>query len=344
MAKNNIYKKKSKDIICTYSAIEQKRHGIAGPLKCLIVFLGIFPFTFLALELYSCFAKRISGEDFKKCMFLITGVLSAIMLICIVKFVIRIFYVFIIDEAGNVYRLRISNFWYKIKNQTVLLNPMETSMGRTMRIFYMISNIKLVLDNITDTVTYEELIAMGKLYKFENISDIKVTERKIVFRARVNGAEIDKYIKIERVYENDCQLIHAIRGQDIPEKESATDIIKEITSDKTPVKKLIRFTVRWTCVMAWIAVIALSNDLGKLSRINAGEYKKGTIEVLDKNNKNEVIKKEAYISVKNESDYFYVDSYGKAYAPVLIIYGAVEFMYALNKVIDMLNNLINRKY
>lgn len=320
--------------IFTYSAIEQKRHGIAGPGKCLMIFLGIFPFVPLCLALISCFVMKIEDKTYKAGMFAASFILAAVMLTCMFFWIKRIFYVFIIDDKECLYRLKISNFWYKIKNQTFMLNPMGTSGGRLLRLFYMVHNIKYVLENISDTITYEELVCMGRLEQFTEISGVVVRKKKIIFKTKIKGAgkEEEKRITISRVYENDRQLVNYLMHRDYREPEPVSQILEEIRKADTPVRKMVRFTWSWTCILAWAAVIFLSRDLGRLSKINAGEYVKSEVEIQVEGKK---IKKEAYVSLRDEKEYFLVSDYGNLYKPVFVIYGSIELLYLVSRCTDL---------
>lgn len=333
MAKRDMVNNKNK--IFTYSAIEQKRHGIAGPGKCLMIFLGIFPFVPLCLALFSCFVMKLGDKTYKAGMFIASFILAAVMLVCMALWINRIFYVFIIDDKKCLYRLRISNFWYKIKNQTALLNPMGTSGGRLLQLFYMVTNIKYVLENVTDTVTYEELIRMGRLEQFTDISEIVVKKKKIIFKAQVKAAKETRNVKISisRVYENDRQLVNYLLHKDYGEPEPVSHILAEIRQADTPVCKIVRFTLTWSCMIAWAAVIFLSRDLGRLSKINAGEYVRAEVEIKEGDKK---VNREAFVSLKNEKDYFLVSDYGNLYKPVLVIYGSVEVLYLIGKCTDLI--------
>lgn len=332
--KKSIHTDKSTSRIFTYSAIEQKRHGIAGPGKCLMIFLGIFPFVPLLLALFSCFIMKLEDKTYTICLFGTCTVLVVGMFVCMVSWIKRIFYVFILDEKKCLYRLKISNFWYKIKNQTFLLNPLETSGGRLLRLFYMVSNIKYVLENITDTVTYEELISMGRLELFTDISDVDIRKKKIIFRANIKtaGTMRTARITISRVYENDRQLVGFLQHGEYCEPEMVSHILNEIKQTDTPLKKMARFTVTWSCIIAWAAVFFLSRDFGRLSKINAGEYVK-----------TEVQGKEAYVSVNDGDKYFLVSDYGNLYKPVLVIYGSVEVLYLISKCTDLVIAGLNKE-
>lgn len=327
-------KNKNTSQIFTYSAIEQKRHGIAGPGKCLMIFLGIFPFVPLCLALISCFVMKLEDKTYKAGMFAASFILVAVMLTCMVLWIKQIFYVFIIDDKECLYRLRISNFWYKIKNQTFMLNPMGTSGGRFLRLFYMVNNIKYVLENITDTITYEELIQMGRMEQFTEISGVVVRKKKIIFNTKIKGAgrEEVKRITISRVYENDRQLVNYLMHRDYRESEPVSRIVEEIRQADTPVRKIVRFTLNWSCIIAWASVIFLSRDLGRLSKINAGEYVKSEVEIQVEDRK---VKKEAYVSLENEKNYFLVSDYGNLYKPIFVIYGSVELLYLVGRCTDL---------
>ena len=320
-------KKEPKEYIFTFSALEQKRHKIASSGQLLLYFIEFIPFMVILLELISCFIVYLDNKSFKTTLLLTALVAVIVLLIGIFFSVKRYFYVLMIDENGVLYRLKISNFWYKIKNQTILLNPMQTSGGRLLRLFYMINNIKIVLQNISETVTYEELISMGKLEKFTDISELDIREKKVYFKAKVTDASGERFkrIKLERVFENDLQIMNYLKKEDYKTSESMSKIIEEINKDKTPIKKAISFTWNWLCIMAWIAVVVLSSDLGKLSKINAGIYEK-TIVTIEEDGKH--IEKEMYVSEDEGS--FEVDSYGNMYKRVFILFLSVEIVYVVN--------------
>ena len=116
-----------------------------------------------------------------------------------------------------------------------------------------------------------------------------------------------------------------MKKEDYKTTESTSNIIQEINKDKTPIKKAMCFTWNWLCIMAWVAVVLLSSDLGKLSKINAGIYEK-TVVTVKENGKN--IEKEMYVS-QNEGS-FEVDSYGNLYKRVVVIFLSVEIVYIVN--------------
>lgn len=341
---------KSQTYIFAYSAIEQKRHHITSPGKCLLYYVGIFPFVPLGLNFYSMLVHKWDSQTYKRLLFAAAIVMAVCMLTWIAIWINRIFYVYMIDENGMLYRLRISNFWYKIKGQMHLLSPMGTAGGRLFRMYYMLLGIKKVLENISDTVTYEELIAMGKLWRFDNISEVKIEKRRITFKAtiinRTTVAGRDsgqqktpaaKKVHISRVYENDRQLICFLQKEDYRKPEKMSEIVQEIMRTETPVKKAVRFTLVWSSLMAWAAVILLSGDFARTAGIHAGDYKKGV--VTDSTGQT----REAYISVKDEEDYFYVSEYGRLYRSMTILYGSVELIYLISKGTDMVIDAVKKK-
>ena len=334
---------KKDNLIFTYSAIEQKRHHIVSPGKCLVYYLGIFPFVPLGLNMYSIGVHKLESRVYRALLFMAATFVAVIMFTEILMWINRIFYVYLIDERGGLYRLRISNFWYKIKNQTYLLNPMGNSGGRLFRMYYMLIGIKRVLENISDTVTYDELIAMGKLWKFEDVSDVVVKKKSISFKARIInksnvhdkgqkhwGSHGKKKVRISRVYENDSRMISFLQHKDYNESEKMSEIIQEIIQADTPFKKTVRFTLVWTSLMAWAAVILLSGDFAKAAGIRSGEY------VLTSMADGEENEKKAYVSVNDAEDYFFVADYGRLYRPILVLYGFVELIYLVSKGTDFL--------
>lgn len=338
--KNNKFNKAakiSKNLIFTYSAIEQKRHNIASPGKCLIIFLGIFPFMPLLLNLYSCFVKKIDYSMYKRLLMIGTLLMAVVMFVEIFVWIDRIFHVYMIDDQGNLYRLRISNFWYKIKDQTYLLGPMGMSGGKLMSMYYMIGNIKKVLENISDTITYDELISMGKLERLDHITEVKIRSKSISFNTDILNKS-NKRVHIGRVYENDRQLIQFLKKEDYSEPEKLSDIWMEIKTSDTQYKKVIRFTLTWTTLAVWATVIILGGDFAKLARINAGEYVKTTIQ--EENTGEEI---EVYMSVEDEKDYFNTSDFGRLFKPVAVIYGAVEIIYLINAGADVLVKVMKNK-
>ena len=325
-------KEESKNLIMAYSDLEQKRNGVKTPMDALAAALGIFPFVILLTNLYSCFGSRLSNRTYRQIMVLAGSILLLIVALSIVVWVNRIFYVYMIDENHQLYRLRISNFWYKLRNQTGLIRPYGMPGGRLMRLFYMVSNIKKVLENISDTITYEELIAMGRLEKISDIRNLETKKKSYSFLAKLVNKDhpegLETRIKICRVYENDHQLENFLREGKPGEKEKISDIILEIKREKTPLAKLAHFTIVWTCIMAWIAAFLLGGDLARLARINAGEYVKTTVET-------EKGSREVFVSTSDEDQYFDADDYGKLYRPIIVLYGVVEIIYLISGVADM---------
>ena len=190
-----------------------------------------------------------------------------------------------------------------------------------------------------EDVTYEDFIAMGKMEKLSEIGNVVINKKSVRLTAKVQskkGTE-RKNIYIKRVFENDekfCQYLKILgdKGSYREAKEcfnvknnKENEFLKNnIKNNTSNLKRFIRFTIKWTCVMAWIAVFTVSSDLSRLSSINAGDY----VESVDDKNR------EIYVSVKDEDEYFLKSDYGKTYKPVLVIYFSVEIIYAIMKITD----------
>ena len=266
-------KEEDKNKILSYSGIEQRKNKISGPGRCLTMFLGIFPFVPLALIILSNWFIRISRKNYELILFAGGTILIVIMLYQIAMKLNDLLKVFIIDEEGNLYFLKISIFWYKIKDKMYLLNPTGAAGGRIFRIFYMISNIKLVLDRVTEEITFEDFIAMGKMNLYSEISDVKISKKKISFITQEisNKGKKKKTIRIHRVYEHDeefCEYLRCFDEKGIEEAKKIRfnkkpDINEIILSgiNKKAINKLQSFTVKWVCIMAWISAFMGSSDV-----------------------------------------------------------------------------------
>lgn len=327
--------KKETSTILTYSAIEQSKNNIMGAGRYFITFLGIFPFIPLFLSLFSCFIQKISYDLYRILLLSAAIVSIIIMAVNMMLWIFNMMRVYIIDEKGELYRLRASTFWYKIKDKMYLINPTGSTGGRLMRLFYIVNNIKVVLMAVAEDVTYEDFIAMGKMEKLSEISNVVINKKSVRLTAKVQskkGTE-RKNIYIKRVFEKDenfCEYLKILgdKGSYREAKEcfnvKNNKESKFLKNNVSNLKRFIRFTIKWTCVMAWIAVFTVSSDLSRLSRINAGEY----VESVDDKNR------EIYVSVKDEDEYFLKSDYGKTYKPVLVIYFSVEIIYAIMKITD----------
>ncbi len=328
---------KDKNIILTYQDLEQSKNGIMGPGRCLVSFLGIFPFVPILLALFSCFIIKIPDSIFRILLFIITFFMLAILLLNIFIWILNMISVFIISEDGELYRIKISSFWYKIKDKMYLINPSGMMSGKFMRLFYMINNIKIVLQSVASDVTYEEFISMGRMEKISEIRNVKVKRKKIKINALIENrrGKKRKNLVIKRVFEKDdifCEYLVRYESSGINEAAKVDfnqkiNAEKMINIDNSPIKhlkKILKFTVTWTCIMAWVAIFTISGDLNRLSRINAGEY------VRTEDDKGKIV----YISADNCDEYFYESDYGNMYRPVIVVYLSVEFIYVLMKGMD----------
>lgn len=332
----------TKDIIITYSAISQSKNNIMGVGKCLLMYVGIFPFIPLLLSLFSCYVKIIPNNVYKALIFL-AGILGMIIMFTyIAKWIKNLMTVFMIDEEFNLYRLKISVFWYKIKDKMYLLNPDGMTGGQLMRIFYMINNIKLVLESVTEDITYEEFINMGKMEKISEIKNVEIKKKRITFNSNIisQKGHNEKKIRLARVFEKDEKFCEYLISYEKGGKEAASKVNFDNNSksnseelinnkkNKSPLRKLANFAAVWTCIMAWVAAFTLSSDMGRLSKINSGQY-------ILVNRQLETGDEEIYVNINDDKDYFKKSDYGNLYKPVFVIYVSPLIVYGIMKGADV---------
>lgn len=357
--RDNAKENNNKNVIITYSMLEQSRNNIMGIGKTLLIYVGVFPFIPLLLSLFSCFIKKLPNHIYKLCFFCIAIFGVVIMVSYMLIWLKNVMTVFIIDENSNLYRIKISVFWYKIKDKMYLLNPGGATGNRLTRLFYMVNNIKLVLETAMDDITYDEFISMGRMERLSDIVKVQITNKRIAFNASVTSksGKVCKRIKVMKAFEQTEKFCEYLKMC----AESGTEAAKNIKFDGkisnvedlilknvnvSPLIKLRKFTLKWTCVMAWISAITLSGDLGRLSRINAGEYvlreakELSTYHSDDKKDIDETEK--IYVNINNEKDYFKKSEYGVLYKPMVVIYIfpliVYVFMLLTDKVIDNVKN------
>ena len=256
---------KSQNVIITYSALEQSRNKITSIGRCLFLVLGIFPFAPICMNLFSRYIMHISSNIYSAALVIFILLELTVMGIYIYKLVLAIMTVYLINENAEIYSLRISTFWYKIKGKMYLIKPMGTRMGRLSMLMYMVGNIKMVLDSVADEVTYEEFITMGRMKRISDISNVKEDKKYIRFFANVKthkGIQ-KKNIKIPKIYEKidvvkvflktlEDGNIENAKKVDFHEKKNINEIIMPT---KTKREKLINTTLNWTFVMAWLTAL-----------------------------------------------------------------------------------------
>lgn len=347
--RNNKEKKEEKNIIITYSMIEQGKNNIMGIGKCLLCFVGVFPFIPFFLMLFSCYVKLIPHKIYTGMFFGAAILCVIVMLIYMTIWLKNVMTVFLIDEHNDLYRLKISVFWYKIKNKMYLLNPGGMAGGRLMRMFYMFGNIKLVLESATEDITFDEFITMGKMERLSDITDVNVSGKRITFCADITSQKgvSRQHVTLFRAFEQCEQFCAYLKKYEKEGVEATSSIvfdgkngIEELIlkkSNDSAIKKLSKFIVTWTCIMAWIAAFMLSGDLGRLSKINAGEY------VLVQEEMDNAESHEIYVNVNNPEDTFRKTDYGKLYKPILILYISPIFVYSFMKVTDIAIERIKKK-
>lgn len=255
--KKKIRREERKNIVFSYSALEQKNKNIKGPGTYLLELIGIFPFLVLILDLYTRYIGKISSTMYTAILIIGFILLVLIMLIRIYFWIDNVFHVFLINEEGNLYKLKVSAFWYKLRDKMYLLSPAGMGQKKIGMLMYMVANMKNVVDSISENTTFEELIAMGRLEKLDSITDLKITDKKVSFFAEVTERSQTKKKKISylRLYEEEHNLLNFLKGEDYRQKRDSAEIVKEIFRGSTPQYKMIRFTKVWSAIMAWIAAV-----------------------------------------------------------------------------------------
>ncbi|MCI8668025.1 MAG: hypothetical protein HFI34_00665 [Lachnospiraceae bacterium] len=366
---------KAKKII-TYSALERQRHGIKGAGTYVGIFLFMFPFISILLALFSCFIYYLSDSMYSTLFIAGTILLTILFLVAEIRWLWELLTVYVAGEDGELYRLHISIFWYKIKGCTNLLNPMNTAGGKWMQIFYMIQNIKLALEGAGD-ISFDELIQMGRLTRITSITEVENRKKSFVISAEIeNQKGIRKgKISIRKVYDHIDALqeyadIYKNSGKEAAEaynfryKKNASDYMP----GRTSVQKLLRFLTVWTGIILWLALFTVYPDLNKLSHINSGRYQKteayadstesqhgrafflynGKDYVIDV--KKEYLKPDGegytvsiYFDTENPQKYFCSQIYGLMYKPVFIIYFAVIILYLISGISQYFIDIIVAK-
>ncbi len=367
---------KAKKII-TYSALERRRNGIMGAETYLGVFLFMFPVIPILLALFSCFIYKLSDTMYSTLFMMGSMLLVMVFLVAEIHWVWELLTVYMVGEDGDLYRLHISGFWYKIKNCTNLLNPMETSGGKWLQIFYMINNIKLALETAGD-ITFDELIQMGRLTRISGITEVRNRKKSIILSAdtECGKGKRKRKIVIRKVYDNidALQAYAAIYQREGKEAAEAYDFkVKKnpasyITATPPRIRKLIRFLMVWTGIMLWFSLFTIYPDLNKLSNINSGRYEKTTayadrkewennkasfvydekeytIDVAAKYLKNhgEEYSVQIFFNTEEPQNYFRSEIYGLMYKPVFVIYFMVIILYLISGITQYLIDRMNEK-
>jgi len=260
--KNKVYEQNK---VITYSNIEQKIHGIntTGTVMLrLVMVLGVFVFLLICADEY---LFNIEPALFRRILFGAGFIIVICIAVSLVIWISNILTVFIIDSKGNLYRLRTSVYWYKVRDKMYLINPVGHVRGRFARFIYMINNIKLVFDTVIDDSTYDEFISLGKMVRIKEINNVKTGKKTISFDCiteREDG-EKKKKIRLMRVFERDNYFINYLKTYEKKGIKAASNIpfgkpasVKElfdISPDSVDkhVKKLKQFFFNWTCICGW---------------------------------------------------------------------------------------------
>ncbi len=363
--------------IITYSSLERRKNRIMGAETYLGFFLFMFPVIPILLALFSCFIYKLSDNLYSTLFMTGTIILAVCFLLAEIHWLKELMTVYMIGDDGELYRLHISMFWYKIKQCTNLVNPMETTGGKWMQLFYMISNIKIALEAAGD-VTFEELIQMGRLTRISGITNVSGYKKKICLCADIEtkkGIRQGK-IKIRKVYDNIDALkeylviyqsdgVKAAEKYDFKVKVNPLSYVKE---NKTLVQKSIRFILIWTGILLWISLFTVYSDLNKLSNINSGRYQKVVAYAEEKesghteasfvlNGEEHLINVSSgyletdgekysvvvYVEAENPQNYFYKQAYGQMYKPVFVLYIMVVMIYLISNISQYIIDKVKAK-
>ena len=134
--------------VFTYSSFERAKSRIMGAETVFGLFLLSFPLLPMILAVISAAIINIPNGVYTGLMAVGTILLTFALLLMELRWIIELLTVYAIGEDGEVYRLRISTFWYEVKNCPNLLNPTGISGpgGRIYRMLNMVSNIRVALE------------------------------------------------------------------------------------------------------------------------------------------------------------------------------------------------------
>lgn len=341
----------------------------------------IFPFIPMSLALFSCFIYKLSDSLYTFIFMFATLLMILWLLLAEINWIKELMTVYMIGDDGELYRLHISQFWFKINNHTNLLNPMGMPSGKLTRIFFMIQNIKLVLQATKD-ITFDELVQMGRLTKIKNVTNVRNYKKTLVITADVenNKGIRPKKIRIRKVYDNISRIQEylLIYQKDGIKEASKYDFKKKMRAEsfliknRTAIQKSIRFLWVWTGVCLWFSMFTVYPTLNTLSNINSGRYEKtnvyakekqdgptevsffydemeykvhvksSSLDPVDKGYKAEIL-----IDTENPTNFFYSHDYSRVYTAVLSLYIIVILIYIISVlsqyVIDNIKNKNEKK-
>lgn len=264
-------KTKDKVKVITYSSIERANNGLKSPLGMLIFCIEIYafiPFIMVMIKKFNL-GIEISNSTYTKVLIMEAVVIFVGFIYKIAKWVKQLLTVFIIDD-GKLYTLRISMFWYKVRDKMYLINPTGLHQGRMLRFMYMINNIRLVFDSAAEDINFEEFVSMGKMHELLEIKNVTIKDKRISFKSTIksNGEKKTSTIKIDRIFDKDKAFCNYLKTY---EKDGVKEAAKVDFSGVTYLKKLIftkenyvgnqieklkRNSFFWVCMTMWFLILA----------------------------------------------------------------------------------------
>lgn len=345
--------------VLTYSKIEQKRNGIIGAGEYLKYFLLLYPGIPILIALFSCYAIYLSEEKYYQ-TFMAASIIYVIILAIILTYNFkRMFTVYIIDKEGGLYLVYLSVLWRRFKEEISTINLTGIPSIPLFKMFYILSNIKYILDNIENGIDCNELTTLGKMKQITNIREVRDSKRKITFYCVLkNGNKsYTKKIKIPKIYFKIDNLLEFIVDSEKNKTsigcfERKLDPEKYLIKERNPFGRIIKFSIIWLSIVLWLSLFTINSDLNRLSKINKGIYVKCQGEILEQtetNNKSEktlLIKTSpmektisvdsdrysdntsVYVSKENDS-YFFENEFGTMFKPMIVLFFSVLFIYII---------------
>lgn len=354
--------------VFTYSSFERAKSRIMGAETVFGLFLLSFPLLPMILAVISAAIINIPNGVYTGLMAVGTILLTFALLLMELRWIMELLTVYAIGEDGEVYRLRISTFWYEVKNCTNLLNPTGISGpgGRIYRMLNMVSNIRVALEKSSD-ISFDELVAMGKLERITAIKNVESHNKYIIIQGVMfkNDSQKEKRIKVRKVYDHIEQFkeyceTYSRQGKkaagklELRSKKPSKEALEAMVTRK---KSALRFVVIWTGIVLWLSLFTAYSDINKIGRVHWGDFEKVVATSVDQDESGETkvsfaygddtyqievenkeldktdegYEIELYIKKDHPTTFFYSYELGSVCKSVLIIYFSVLLLYLFLK-------------
>lgn len=281
--------------IFTYSSIDKKENHVSGVLDIIRLVLLIFPLAGLLLGLISCSIVYIPDLVYKRLYYLITAVLIVFIIVKILKWAGEMFMVYAISNDGRLYRFKMFSFAMNYLGLGGKIGEVRAKgMGGFLGSFELMMKIKKTIESVDNEQQIAEMFAQGYVSEFysvkvlgRNENGIKVCAltgkegeaKKITFRIRKVYSDWENLFNyLEYISENENG---SIKDFHFTKKTTYEDFIVKRPSY---IKRVMKQSAWVLTIAAWIAVITLSSDINKQSKINAGIYKESDARILSVQN------------------------------------------------------------